>query len=108
MYGVIAYLVTRRRHEIAIRLALGAGRTRVIRLVLGEMGVLLAIGLVCGASVATVAARGANALLFGLTPRDPATFLGAIGVLLVIALVACSIPALRASRVDATAALRSE
>jgi predicted permease len=108
VYGVIAYLVARRRHEIAIRLALGAGRTRVIRLILGEMGVLLAIGLACGATVATLAAQGANALLFGLTPRDPATFLGAIGVLAAIALVACSIPALRASRVDATAALRSD
>jgi predicted permease len=108
VYGVIAYLVARRRHEIAVRLALGAGRTRVIRLVLGEMGVLLAIGLACGVAVATAAARGANALLFGVTPRDPAMFLAAPGVLVVIALVASSIPALRASRVDATAALRSE
>jgi putative ABC transport system permease protein len=108
VYGVISYLVARRRHEIAIRLALGAGRTRVIRLVLGEMGVLLAIGLASGATVATVAARGANALLFGLSPRDPAAFLGAMAVLAGIALVACSIPALRASHVDATAALRSE
>jgi ABC-type antimicrobial peptide transport system permease subunit len=59
-------------------------------------------------SKSTLAARGAHALLFGLTPRDPATFLAAIGVLSAIALVACSIAALRASRVDATAALRSE
>jgi predicted permease len=108
VYGVIAYLVARRRHEIAIRLALGAGRIRVVRLVLGEMGVLMAIGLACGATVAVVAGRGANALLFGLTPHDPATFVGAVGVLVVIALVASLIPALRASYVDATAALRSE
>jgi ABC-type antimicrobial peptide transport system permease subunit len=108
VYGVISYLVVRRRHEIAIRLALGAGRTRIVRLVLGEMSVLLAIGLACGTAAATVATRGANALLFGLTPRDLTTFLGAIGLLSAIAIVACSIPAFRASRVDATAALRSE
>jgi hypothetical protein len=108
VYGVISYMVVRRRHEIAIRLALGAGRARVIRLVLGQMSVLVAIGLACGAAVATLAARGAPALLFGLTPRDPATFLEAIGLVSAIALVACAIPAFRASRVDATAALRSE
>ncbi len=108
VYGVISYLVVRRHREIAIRLALGAGRARIIRLVASEMTVLLAVGLGCGAGAATVAARGAGALLFGLTPRDPATFFGAMGVLAGVAFVACSIPALRASRVDATAALRSE
>jgi len=60
----------------------------------------------CGAALAAVAARGAEALLFGLTPHDPVTFIEAIGVLAGIALVACSILAFRASRVDATAALR--
>ena len=71
------------------------------------MGVLMTIGLACGATVAVVAGRGANALLFGLTPRDPATFLGAIGVLAVIALVACSIPAFNVtSKRDRRASLR--
>src|SRR5262249_19616034 len=96
VYGVISYLVVGRRHEIAIRIALGAGRSRVVRLVLGEMSVLLAIGVACGAAVATAAGRGANALLFGLTPHDPATFVEAIGLLFSIALVACWLPALRA------------
>ena len=108
VYAVIACLVARRRHEIAIRLTLGAGRTQVIRLVLGEMGALVVFGLACGAAVAAAAGRGASALLFGVTPRDPVSFVGAIGALLAIALVASLIPAFRASRVDATAALRSE
>ena len=108
VYGLISYVVSRRQHEIAIRLALGAGRTRVVRLVLGEMGGLLIVGLVCGVTLAVLAARAAQALLFGLSPHDPMTFLVAIAVLTGLAAVACTIPALRASRVNATAALRSE
>jgi predicted permease len=108
VYGVISYLVLRRRHEIAIRLALGAGRTRVARLILREIVVLLVVGLVLGGALAIAMASGASSLLFGLSPRDPMTLVEAAGALAVIGLVASSLPALRASRVDATAALRSE
>jgi len=108
VYGVISYFVVRRRHEIAIRLALGAGRARVVRLVLRDIGVLLVIGLVLGAAASAMAARAASGLLFGLSPDDPATLAAAIGVLAASAMVACLLPALRASRIDATSALRSE
>jgi len=70
VYGVIAYLVVRRRRDIAIRLALGAGRSRVVRLILREIVVLLVVGLVLGASLAIAMASGARSLLFGLSPRE--------------------------------------
>jgi predicted permease len=108
VYGVISYFVVRRRQEIAIRLALGAGRARVVRLVLRDIGVLLVIGLTLGAAASAIAARAASGLLFGLSPQDPATLAAAIGVLAGSAMVACLLPALRASRIDATTALRSE
>jgi predicted permease len=108
VYGVISYLVVRRRHEIAIRLALGAGRTRVVRLILREIVMLLVVGLVLGAALAVAMASGAGSLLFGLSPRDPGALVEAAGVLATIGFLASSLPAFRASRVDATAALRSE
>jgi predicted permease len=108
LYGVISYYVVRRRHEIAIRLALGAGRSRVVRLVLRDMSILLVMGLALGAFAAAVAARGASGLLFGLSPHDPVTLVAATVVVAGSALAACLVPALRASRIDATAALRSE
>jgi len=108
VYGVISYLVVRRRHEIAIRLALGSGRTRVVRLILGEIAILLVVGLVLGGVLAVAMASGASSLLFGLSPRDPMTLVGAAGVLATIGFLASSLPAFRASRVDATAALRAE
>jgi len=108
VYGVISYLVVRRRHDIAIRLALGASRTRVVRLVVKEVVVLLVVGLVVGATLAIALASGTSSLLFGLSPRDPMTLVGTAGVLAMIGLLASSLPAFRASRVDATAALRSE
>jgi predicted permease len=108
VYGVISYLVVRRRHEIAIRLALGAGRTRVVRLILREIVSLLVVGLALGGALAIAMASGASSLLFGLSSRDPTTLVAAAGVLAAIGFLASSLPAFRASRVDATAALRSE
>src|SRR5437868_1367935 len=78
LYGVIAYMVARRRNEIGVRIALGADRPRVIRLVLREAVVLLAVGLVIGAGLALWAGRAAATLLFGLKPHDPATLAGAV------------------------------
>ena len=108
IYGVVSYIVQRRRHEIAIRLALGAGRPRILRLVAGQLGILLAVGLVMGVGLAVTLARGASALLFGLTWHDPAALATSFGVLTAIAAIACAVPALRASRIDATSVLRSE
>jgi predicted permease len=108
VYGVIAYLVVRRRHEIAIRMALGAGRFTVVGLILRETGLLVAGGLVLGTALTLVAARSARGLLFGLSPHDPATIAGAAVALALMAAAASAAPALRASRIDATSALRSE
>jgi predicted permease len=107
IYGVISYLVQRRRHEMAIRLALGAGRARIVHLIARQLAALVAAGLAIGLVLSLFVARGAGALLFGVTARDPLSLAAAFAVLAAIAAIACAIPALRASRFD-TSALRSE
>ena len=108
IYGVMAYQVTQRRREIAIRMALGAGRIRVVGLILRETSLLVVAGLAVGTAVTLVAARSASGLLFGLSPHDPTTIAGAAAALAIMAAAASAVPALRASRIDATSALRSE
>ncbi len=106
LYGVISYLVARRRMEIGIRMALGASRASVVRAIVSEAGVLLAVGLVVGGVLAVVAARAADTLLYGLAPWDPSTLALAGGILAMVSLVASWLPARRASRVAPTIALR--
>lgn len=108
LYGVIAYMVARRRNEIGVRIAMGATRGRIIGLVLREAALLLAIGLVLGGALAAWAGKAAAALLYGLTPRDPLTLGGAISLLALVALCASYGPAWRASRMEPMAALRDE
>jgi putative ABC transport system permease protein len=108
LYGVMAYMVERRRNEIGIRLALGAERRDVVRMIMREAGRLLVAGLVIGSVAAIGAAQWARAMLFGLTPRDPATFVTAVAVLSAVAVLASYVPAWRASRLEPTAALREE
>ncbi len=108
LYGVISYLVERRRKEIGIRMALGAGQKRVIRLVLQETGILLLIGLVVGAVLALATARTAASMLFGLKPTDVPTYLLAVLVLTLVAALASFLPARRAARLDPMVALRNE
>jgi predicted permease len=108
LYGVIAYMVARRRNEIGVRIALGAARGTVVRLVLREAVVLLGIGLVVGVGLALWATRAAEKMLFGLKPNDPATFAGAIALLAAVALLASWAPARRASRVEPMQALRED
>jgi predicted permease len=108
LYGVIAYMVARRRNEIGVRVALGADRGRVIRLVLREALVLLGAGLAAGLGLALWAGKAAQALLFGLKPYDPPTLLGAVVLLSAVSLLASYWPALRAARTEPMAALREE
>jgi predicted lysophospholipase L1 biosynthesis ABC-type transport system permease subunit len=108
IYGVISYSVHQRTQEIGIRMALGASARDVQRRVIVQTLRLAAIGIVLGAAASWVMARGADALLFGVTPRDPWTFLGMVVVLTFVALVAGYLPARRASRVDPMVALRAE
>jgi len=108
LYGVVAYMVARRRNEIGVRIALGAGRGRVIRLVLREAALLLAVGLAVGVGLSLWAARAATAMLYGLKPYDPITLGGAIVTLAAVGLIASYLPARRASRLDPMGALREE
>jgi ABC-type antimicrobial peptide transport system permease subunit len=108
LYGVMSYMVARRRNEIGIRMALGADRREVIGMVMREAGRLLGAGVLVGLVASIVAARAASTLLFGLSPGDPLTLLTAAAVLGAVAMVASYLPALRASRLEPTEALREE
>jgi predicted permease len=108
LYGVIAYMVARRRNEIGVRVALGADRARVVRLVLQEAVLLLAVGLTIGIGLALWAGQAAGALLFGLKPYDPPTLAAAVLLLALVALLASFWPALRASQMEPMSALREE
>jgi putative ABC transport system permease protein len=108
LYGVMSYMVERRRVEIGVRMALGADRAAVVRLIVREAGALLAAGLAIGLVASIFAGRTAAAFLYGLTPRDPATLAIAAAALALVSLTASWIPARRASRLAPTAALREE
>ncbi|MBV9405636.1 MAG: ABC transporter permease, partial [Acidobacteriaceae bacterium] len=108
IYGVIAYMVARRRKEIGIRMALGSGRAGVIRLVLREAALLLAIGLSVGVLISLWAGQLAEALLYGVKPRDILSLCTACALLGAIALLASYLPARRAALADPMAALRVE
>ena len=108
LYGVISYMVARRRNEIGIRMALGADRTRVLALIMREAAILLAIGLGIGAVLSLASTRAAASLLFGLKPHDPATMALAAISLTVVAVAASYFPAFRATRIHPTEALREE
>ena len=108
LYGVLAFVVSLRRREIGIRLALGATSGHVLEGVIGQGAALAALGLVAGSVVALVATRAIEAQLFGVGARDPLVFVGAAVVLLLVALAASWVPARRAARVDPQIALRAE
>jgi len=108
LYGVMAYLVTRRRNEIGIRMALGAGRREIVGMVLRESGILLGSGLVAGAVLSQFATASVASLLFGLKATDLRSLLGAAGLLAVVALAASYVPARRAANLDPNTALREE
>jgi macrolide transport system ATP-binding/permease protein len=108
LYGVMAYAVHRRTREIGIRLALGAGQRDVLRLVVGHGMLLTLLGIAAGLAAAFGLTRLMRTMLYGVSPTDALTFAAIASVLLLVALLACWIPARRASKVDPLVALRHE
>jgi predicted lysophospholipase L1 biosynthesis ABC-type transport system permease subunit len=108
LYGVLSYGVARRTHEIGIRMALGAGKVRVVAMILRETGTMMLIGVIAGAVATAFAARLVASRLYGLSVLDPLTVGSAIAILTAVALIAGYIPATRAARVNPTQALRHE
>ena len=108
LYGVISYLVGRRTHELGIRIALGAQRQNVLRLVLTDGMKMAVTGVAAGLIAALGLTRLLSNMVYGVSPNDPATFVVITGMLLVVTLLACLLPALRATRVDPLVALRYE
>jgi predicted permease len=107
LYGVMSYSVSSRTHEIGVRMALGAQRADVLRLVLGDGGRLVGLGVAAGLAAAVLVTRLMRALLFGVSPTDPVTYMAVVAALSLVALIACWLPARRAVRTDPLDALRS-
>jgi ABC-type antimicrobial peptide transport system permease subunit len=108
LYGVLAFQVARRTHEIGIRMALGAGGGSVVTSVVRSGLVLVAVGLAVGIPASFLAARLAGGLLFGVGTTDPVTYVGVALFLSTVAVVACMLPARRAARTDPVVAFRTE
>jgi hypothetical protein len=108
IYGLLAYTVSQRSQEIGIRLALGADRARVGRMIVADGLRLAALGIVPGVLAAYASGRGMSALLFGVAPGDPVTFAAGVSVVMAIAVAGCIVPALRAVSVTPMSALRAE
>jgi predicted permease len=107
-YGILSYIVAERRREIGIRMALGAERGAVLRMVLRQGLTLTGIGLAAGVAASFVVNRALASLLFNIRPNDPATLAGVTGIIVVVALGACLIPARSATRVDPIVVLRQD
>ena len=107
-YGVLSYMVTERRREIGIRMALGADRSSVLRMVLRQGLVLTALGIAGGLAVAFAMNRVLASLLFGVRPSDPATMAAVVALIATVAFVACYLPARLATRVDPMIVLRED
>jgi len=108
IHGLLSFAVSQRKQEIGVRIALGAQTSHIVRMIMGHSAVLAAIGIVTGLALAYTSGRAMEALLAGVKPSDPATFLSAIGLCLLMTLLGSLLPTLRAVRVDPMSAIRTE
>jgi ABC-type antimicrobial peptide transport system permease subunit len=108
IYGVVSYMAAQRTREIGIRVALGAQRSNVLQLVLGQGVRLTVIGAIAGVLGSLALTRLLKSELFGIKPTDPVTLISAAALMLLVALAACYLPARRATRIDPLEALRHE
>jgi putative ABC transport system permease protein len=105
---VISYVVLQRRNEIGVRMALGADRNRIVRMVLLDAAIVISIGVVAGTAMTIASGNLAASMLYGLKPRDPVTLAAAIAGIVVVGLAASVVPAQRAAKIHPAAALREE
>jgi predicted permease len=108
LYGLMAYNVARRRYEIGVRIALGAGQSRVVRMVLGDVARIVIAGVVVGVALSFTAMKLVATFLYETKPNDPATLAGSAMILAAVGVIAAALPAWRAARLDPVAALREE
>jgi ABC-type antimicrobial peptide transport system permease subunit len=108
LYGVMAYAVTRRTREVGIRMALGAQRGDVVRMIMGESLLPVLMGMGIGLAGALILIRLVASLLYGVAPSDPGSIVLAVVAMLAVAIIATAIPARRATKVEPTVALRYE
>src|SRR4029077_4695478 len=108
VFSVMGYTVSLQTHEIGIRMALGAQRANIFRMIVGRGLVLVGVGIAVGAAASFGVMRLVASELYGVTPRDPVTFAAVVIVVLVVGAAACYLPARRATRVDPLVALRYE
>jgi predicted permease len=108
LYGVIAYMVIRRTNEIGIRMALGADRRAILFMIMREAGQMVGAALAIGLGLTLLASRAVSSLLYGLTPRDPMSLMGAAAAVVGVAVIATLVPAQRAADLDPMVALRQE
>jgi putative ABC transport system permease protein len=108
IYGVISYSVAQRTHEIGVRMALGAQRLGVLRMMLRQAGKMALLGIAIGLAASFALTRLIASLLFGISASDPLTFAGVSAILFLVSILACYLPARRAMQVDPMVALRHE
>ena len=106
MYGVVSYTVASRRAEIGVRVALGASRSRILRMILGDMGRMLLLGAIAGGALALLAGRAVGSLLYGVSATDSATLAVSILLLTAAGLLSAAIPGRRAAGIDPSTTLR--